>query len=89
MLGLGRDRTFVTPTLGSFFLRRSNTMDSTFAAVETHASVVVVNHGRVVNVVDIGHIHIGDGAVVVKMVAIPTSALVAATEISESVLMPP
>jgi len=57
------------------------------AAIEGDVRYVgMVDHGLVVYVVNVGHIHVVDRAVVVELIALPTSAVIAGTRIAEAVV---
>ncbi len=82
------DRRDVSLVCKSFFFRRGARLDPTVAAVEAdpvHRNVV--NPG-VVNVVNVGHVHIQDCPVVEEMAAVPTSTLEAYAEVTESIVDP-
>src|SRR6516165_211418 len=60
--------------------------DPAVASVVADAVHVVVDHGGVVNVVNIGDIYIVHRTVVIEVPVVPTSALISVTEISEPVV---
>src|SRR5580658_5629997 len=63
--------------------------DPSVAAVITHAIYRrVVHHGRVVNIVNVRHIHIRHRLVVEEVTIVPTSAGEAHAEITESIINP-
>jgi hypothetical protein len=87
MLSLSSYRRSMFLSLNRFLLRRSTRRDSTVAAVVADAvHRGVVDHGGVVNVVDVGDIYVVDGTIVEKVAAVPTSAFIAIAEIAESVV---
>src|SRR6266478_4671041 len=86
MLSLIRYRREMSLTSEGFLLARGTRADSTIAAVEADAIIGPVDHGGVVNVVNGGDVHIVHGAVVVKPVALPASAVVAVAEVSVAVV---
>jgi len=88
MLSLGRYRRNVPPIGRRFLLRRGTCLHPSVASVEAHPVHRDVIDGRVVNVVDIGDIHIGDGAVIEKVSVIPAAAGEAHAEIAESIVDP-
>src|SRR5580704_1996840 len=86
MLSLSRNRRDMSVTLGRFFFRPRTVVYPALAAVVADpVDGGVVDHRCVVNV---GDVHIVDGAIVEKVSAVPASALIAVTEISESVIDP-
>src|SRR6202789_4215269 len=88
LLSLGRYRCNV-PSIGRrFLLRRGTCLHPSIASVEAHPVHRDVIDGRVVNVVDIGDVHIGDGAVIVKVSVIPATARKTHAEIAESIVDP-
>src|SRR5579864_8527768 len=81
--GYGRD---VSLTRRSFVFRPRTRADPTIAAVVAdpiHGGVV--DHRRVVDVVNVGDVHVVHRAVVVKLSALPMSTLVALSEVSVTV----
>src|SRR5208283_653605 len=58
------------------------------AAVVTGVARIVVDYGGVVNIVNVGDVHVAYGTVVEKVSAVPTTAFKAHTEISEAVIDP-
>src|SRR5580658_4173435 len=71
-----------------FLLRRWTRVDPSIATVVTHS----INRGGVdrcvVDVVDVGDVHIHDGAVIEEMSIVPASARKARAEITESIIDP-
>ena len=63
-------------------------VDSAIAAVEAHVVDILVIHGRVVDVVHLGDVHIQHRAVVKKVPAVPASAFKSQTEIAKPVIDP-
>jgi hypothetical protein len=67
-------------------LRRGTGADSPVTAVIADAvDCGVVDHGRVIDVVNVGDIHVAHGTVVIKLSALPTSTLITVTEVSVAV----
>src|SRR5467141_1327524 len=87
MLGLsgyGRDMPLM---FRSLFLPRRTCIDTTAAAVVADAiHGPVVDHGRVVNVVNVGYVHVVHRTVVEKPVVLPTPAFVAIPKIPETII---
>ena len=70
-----------------YFLRPGARVDSALAAVVADpVRVVVIDHRGVINVVNVGNVHVVDGSIVEKASPVPTSALVAFAEVAESVI---
>src|ERR1700683_657142 len=69
-----------------FFLRRWTLSYTATPAVETHAAGVVNRHPFVVDVVNLRDVYVVDCRVVVEMIVVPTSAVVATSEISETIV---
>src|SRR5579864_335364 len=89
MLSLSTYWREVSLTLRSLFLVRRARIDPTAAAVVAHAvHGGVVDHGRVVNVVNVGHVHIVHRTVVEEPVVVPTSTFVAISEVAETIIDP-
>src|SRR5579864_1131375 len=87
MLSLSTYWRDVSLTLRSLFLPRRARVDPTIAAVvadPVHGGVV--DHGRVVNIVNVGHVHIVHGTVVEKPVVVPTSAFISVAEVAEAIV---
>ncbi len=85
MLNLCRHSFDVSFTRSPFFLRCGTCRDPSVAAVVANAvHGRVMNDRRVVNIMDVGDIHIGDRAVVEETAVVPTPALKAGAKISES-----
>src|SRR5580700_6402408 len=79
----GREMSFM---FRRFFFRRRACVDPTFAAIvanPVHGGVV--DHGGVVNVVDVRDTHVVHGAVVEKLSVVPSSAFIPMAEVAESV----
>ena len=55
-------------------------------AVEGNVGVIIYNHGLVIDIRDIGDIHVGHRAVVEKPAAAPFTTLEAFAEVSEAVI---
>src|SRR6266851_573768 len=71
------------------FLRRWTPVDPAVAAVVADAvHRRVVDHGGVVNVVNVGDVHVVHRTVVEKLSVLPTSALIAVTKVSIAVTDP-
>jgi len=87
MLSLNGYRRNVSLMCRSFFGRRGTGPCSIGAAVVADAvhRGGIVDHRRVVNVANVGDVHIVHRAVVVKLTVFPTSTLVALPEVTESV----
>src|SRR5208282_132619 len=88
MLRLSRYRRNMPVTRRSLFLLGRTRADSTIAAVITDAALVVVRHMGVVNIVNVGHVHVAHGTVVEKVSVIPAPTLEARTEVAEAVIDP-
>ena len=87
MLSLIRYRREMSLTSESFLLARGTRGDSTVPAVVAGAIYCgLVNHGGVVNIVNVGNVYIVYRAVVEKSVAFPASALIAIAEVSVAVI---
>src|SRR6266567_1436089 len=56
------------------------------AVIADPGHVALINHGRVVHVVNDGDVHIVHGAVVEKAIAVPTPAFIAAAEIAVAIV---
>ncbi len=70
-----------------FLLRSWPCIRSTLAAVVAHAGcVVVVHHGGVIDIVDVGDVHVVHRAIVIEIVVAPIATLVAITAIPVSVI---
>src|SRR5260370_6831659 len=90
MLSLnGRRRNLFLPRRGLFF-RLWTPVDRTIATVVTDPirRGVVVNYRGVVNVVNVGYIHVVHRTVIVKLPVLPTAAFIALTKISVAVTDP-
>src|SRR5258708_17276399 len=89
MLSLRSHRRQMSSAPCLFVSRRRARIDPTVATVEAHAIFdAIVDHCRVVHVVDIGHVHIGHGTVVKEVSIVPTSAFETLTEVTKSVIDP-
>src|SRR6266576_1568906 len=89
MLSLSTHGRDVSLTQRSLFLPRRTPIDTTVAPVVAgpiHGPVV--DHGRVVDVVYVGDIHIVYGTVIEKPVVVPTPAFVAISKIAEAIIDP-
>src|SRR5580658_1559320 len=72
-----------------FFLRRWTRLNPPGAPVVAHAVYRrAVHHRRVVNVVDVGDVHIGGRAVIEEVSIVPTSARKTHAEVTESITDP-
>ena len=63
-------------------LGRWSNCHATFAAVVCNAIVVVDDHRLVIDICDVGGVHVGNGAVVVVILALPITAFIAGATIS-------
>src|SRR5260221_3506438 len=64
-------------------------IDSAAAAVVADARIaVMVDHRCIVRVVDHRHIHVVQGAVVIKVIVLPSPAFIRAAEVTELVIYP-
>src|SRR5208337_4547789 len=88
MLSLSRYRRDMSLTRRRLLFRPWTRVDSTVAAVVADVVLVVVDHGRVVNIVNVGDVHVVHRTVVEKVPAVPTPAFVTFTEIAEAVVDP-
>src|SRR5208283_776357 len=86
MLSLSRYRRNMSLTRRSLVFRSRTRVDSTIAAVVTDAVHVVVDHGGVVDIVNVGDVHVVHGTVVEKVSVIPTSTFITLTEVAEAVI---
>jgi hypothetical protein len=90
MLSLNGYRRNMSLTRRGLFFRPWTPVDPTIATVVTdpiHRGVVVNDRG-VVNVVNVGYIHVVHRTVIVKLPVLPTSAFIALTKISVAVTDP-
>src|SRR5579871_5513620 len=85
MLSLSSDWWDVPLVRHGLLLSRGTGTDTAAAAVVADTSVGVVDNRCVVNVVNVGHVHVARGAVVVELAVLPASALVAVTVVSITV----
>jgi hypothetical protein len=67
-------------------LRRGTRSYSPLSAVEGHVRVIVYDDGLVIDIGDVGDIHVGHRAVVEKVAAAPFAAREAFAEVSEAVI---
>src|ERR1700730_11153143 len=88
MLSLNRDRRNMSLPRRGLFLRCWTPADPAIAAVVTDMGLVVIDYGRVVHIVNDSFINIVHGAVVEKVVVIPTPAFVALSKITEAIIDP-
>src|SRR5258708_14753893 len=89
MLSLSAHRRQMSSAPCLFLSRRRARIDPTVDTVEAHAIFdTIVDHCRVVHVVDIGHVHIGHGTVVKEVSVVPTSAFETLAEVTKSVIDP-
>jgi hypothetical protein len=87
MLRLGRYWGSVVRACGGLFLRIRLRRYSTVATVVADAvHRRVIDHGGVVNVVNVGYIYVIHRAVIVEMVVFPTPALVTVAEVTEAIV---
>src|SRR2546423_6054603 len=86
MFGLRRNRRNMPFVSDPFFLRPWSCRDATIPAVVTHASRGVVDHAGVVDVMDVGNIHIVNGTVVEESPVVPATALIAFAKVSETIV---
>lgn len=85
MLRLGGYGWNVPLTRSGFFLRRRSDRDPAVPAVVAHAVFIDVGYLSVVDVVNIGDVHVIDCAVVIKPVMVPMSAFVAMAIIAKAI----
>jgi len=86
VLSLSGYRRNVSLASGSLLFRRGPSLDPTISAVIAYAvDYGLVNDGRVVDVVNIGNVHIVHSAVVEEVPTVPSPTIVSATPITESV----
>src|SRR6266446_3888256 len=88
MLSLSRHRRQVSAAHGRLLSGRWTRIDPAVASVVAHTILVANIDCRVVNVVNVGDVHIGHGTVVEKLSIIPTSAQVALAEVAKSIVDP-
>src|SRR5580658_2858121 len=86
MLRLGSHRRNVPPTCRGFLLSCGTCLDSPIASVVAHPIHSDVIDRGVVNIVDVGDVHICDGAVIEEMSIVPAPAREAHPEVAESVV---
>src|SRR5579859_933593 len=85
VLVLGGNRGDVAFARKRFFFARRPLADAAIAAVVADAVFVAIDDGGVIDVVDFCDVHVGHGAVVIKVVALPSAAFIAVAEIAESI----
>ena len=86
MLRLRRHRGQVPFARCSLFCCCRLRVDSTLAAVIAHpVDGRVIDHSRVVDIVNVGDVNVVHRAVVIELAVVPASALVAVAEISVAV----
>ena len=86
VLLLRRNRCNVRLLQSSFLLGSRTRISAAGAVVAYPIDVgIVVDHRRVVNVVNYIHVYVIHRAVVIEMVMIPAAALIPSTEISEAI----
>src|SRR5271165_2173418 len=62
-------------------------VDAAVAAIEADAiRFVIVNHGAVVNIVNVVDVHVVHAAVVEKVAAVPVATLVAESAVAEAII---
>jgi hypothetical protein len=86
MLHLRRDWSTVRFVGPGLLLRRGTRSYSALSAVERNVRVIVYDHGLVIDIGDVGDIHVGHRAVVEKSAAAPFAAREAFAEVSEAVI---
>src|SRR5277367_2744202 len=87
MLSLSRYRRNVSLPLDRLLLRSCARVDPAIASVVTYAvHRGVVDYRGVVNVVNVRHIDVVNGAVIEKVPVIPSSAFIAVAEVTEAVV---
>src|SRR5258708_35146265 len=85
--GYGRDMFL---TCGSLFLGRRTHVDPTIAAVVADASQRrVVDHGGVVDVVNLSDVHVVHRTIVIKTSVVPTPAFITAAEVTVAIVDSP
>src|SRR5580704_3146284 len=87
MLLLNSYRRQVSFMFSLHLFRPGALIDATRAAVIADpVRGVVVDYRRVVNIMNVGDIHVVDGAIVEKVPAVPSSTFIAVAEVAESVI---
>jgi len=87
MLPLNRRGCEVSVVFSLYFFSSGAVIDPAVAAVVADPiRGVVVDYRGVVNVMNVGDVHVVDGAVVEKVVAIPAATFVAVAKVAESVI---
>src|SRR5208337_2758675 len=88
LLVLGGHRRNMSLVGGSRFLRCRTRRYSTVSAVVTYVIRRIVNHRGVVNVVNVGDVHVVHRTIVEKLAVVPAPALVALAEVAKAVIDP-
>src|ERR1019366_373177 len=88
MLSLSGYRRDMSLTRHRLVFRPWTRADSAVATVVADVAHIVVHHAGVINIVDVGDVHVVHGTVVKKVSAVPTPAFVTLTEIAEAVIDP-
>jgi hypothetical protein len=86
MLHLRRDRSAVRFVSPGLLLRRRTRGYSAVSAVEGNVRVIVHDDGLVIDIGDVGDIHVGHRTVVEKVVTSPFAACETFAEVSEAVI---
>jgi len=86
MLQLRRDWSAVRFVSPSRLLRRGASCCSALSAVEGDVRIIVYDDGLVIDIRDVGDIHVGHGPVVKEFAATPFAAYEAFTEVSKAVI---
>ena len=71
---------------GHFRGRGTSVETAATAVVADAADVAIVDHGAVIDVVNVGGVYVIHGAVIKEMIVIPVAALIAETAIAEAVV---
>src|SRR5579863_807777 len=86
MPGLHLGRWKMPLTCSHLFFTRRTCRDPTVAAVVADSiHNGFMHHGCVVNIMNIHHVHVGDGAVIEEVSAVPSPAFEADAKVAESV----
>jgi len=89
MLSLSGDLRDMSVTRSRFFFWPWTVVYPALAAVVAHpVHRVVVDHRGVVNIMNVGDIHVVDGTIVEKVSAVPASAFITMAEVAESIIDP-
>src|ERR1017187_1864142 len=88
MLSLSGYRRDMSLTRHRLVFRPWTRADSAVATVVADVAHIVVHHAGVINIVDVGDVHVVHGTVVKKVSAVPTPAFVTLAEIAEAVIDP-